>query len=79
MIFYTKVFWNRVPFCIGFRGLIEAAEAASAVSLRPLKPTISNYFLEFLGDFEAICETALAQYLCTVLSFKIVKESLTPL
>jgi hypothetical protein len=36
-------------------------EAASAVSLRPLKRTISNDYLEFLGDFEAICETALAR------------------
>jgi hypothetical protein len=30
------------------------------VSLRPLKQTISNDYLEFLGDFEAICKTALA-------------------
>jgi hypothetical protein len=29
--------------------------------LRPLKQTISNDFLEFLGDFEAICEMALAR------------------
>jgi hypothetical protein len=34
-------------------GLIETAEAASTVSLRPLKQTISNDYLEFLGDFEA--------------------------
>jgi hypothetical protein len=49
--------WNHG---ICFRGLIETAEAASTVSLRPLKPTISNDYLEFLGDFEAICEMALA-------------------
>jgi hypothetical protein len=44
-----------------FDSLIETAEAAFAVSLRPLKQTISNDYLEFLGDFEAICETALAR------------------
>jgi hypothetical protein len=38
-------------------GLIETAEAASAVSLRPLKQISSDY-LEFL--IEAICKTALA-------------------
>jgi hypothetical protein len=37
---------------------METAEVASAVSLRLLKPTISNDYLKFLGDFEAICETA---------------------
>jgi ribosomal protein S26 len=41
--------WNRG---IRFRGLIETAEVASAVSLRPLKPAISNNYLEFLGDFK---------------------------
>jgi hypothetical protein len=46
---------------IRFRGLIETAEAASAVSLRPLKQTFFNDYLEFLGDFEAICETALVR------------------
>jgi hypothetical protein len=50
--------WNRG---IRFRGLIETAEVASAVSLRQLKPTISNDYLEFLSNFEAICETALAR------------------
>jgi hypothetical protein len=45
---------------IRFRGLIETPEAASAVSLRPLKQTISNDYLKFLSDFEVICETALA-------------------
>jgi hypothetical protein len=45
----------------GFRGLIETAEAASAVSLRSRKPTIMKDNLEFLGVFEAICETASAR------------------
>jgi hypothetical protein len=49
--------WNRG---ICFRGLIETAEEASAVSLRQLKPTISNDFLEFLGNFEALFEPALS-------------------
>jgi hypothetical protein len=42
------------------RGLIESAEAASAVSLKSRKPTISDEYLKFLGKFKAICETALA-------------------
>jgi hypothetical protein len=44
----------------GFRGLYETAEAASAVSIRQWKPYISNNYLNFLGEFEAIFETALA-------------------
>jgi hypothetical protein len=32
----------------------------SAVSIRPQKPYISNNYLDFLGEFEAIFETALA-------------------
>jgi hypothetical protein len=35
-------------------------EAASAVSIRPQKLYISNNYLDFLGEFEAIFETALA-------------------
>jgi hypothetical protein len=38
----------------------KTAEAASAASLKPRKPTISNDHLEFFGEFEAICKTALA-------------------
>jgi hypothetical protein len=49
--------WNRG---IRFRGLSETAKAASAISLIPLKPKISNNYLKFLGDFEAICKTTLA-------------------
>jgi hypothetical protein len=40
---------------------IQTAEAASAASLKPQKQTISNEYLEFLGELEAICETALAR------------------
>jgi hypothetical protein len=46
---------------IRFRGLIETAESVSAVSLKPRKQTISNEYLEFLGELEAICETAFAR------------------
>jgi hypothetical protein len=42
----------------GFRGLIEIAESASEASMKPLKQTISNEYLKFLSEFEAICETA---------------------
>jgi hypothetical protein len=49
-----------LTFLKGFRGLIETVEALSAVSLKPRKPTISSEYLEFLGKFEDICETALA-------------------
>jgi hypothetical protein len=49
--------WNCwICFC----GLIETAEAASTVLLRPLKQSMSNKYLEFLCDFEAICEMVLA-------------------
>jgi hypothetical protein len=43
--------WDRGS---GFGGLYETAEAASAVSIRPRKPYISNDYLDFLGEFEAI-------------------------
>jgi hypothetical protein len=39
--------------------IYETAEPASAVSIRPRKPYISNNYPDFLGKFEAICETAL--------------------
>jgi hypothetical protein len=51
---------NVVEIFYGFHGLIETAKATSAVTLKLLKPTISNDYLKFLNDFEAICETALA-------------------
>jgi hypothetical protein len=43
-----------------FCGLYQSVEAASAVYMRPRKPYISNNYLDFLGEFEAIFETALA-------------------
>jgi hypothetical protein len=43
----------------GFGRLYETAEAASAFSIRLRKPYISNNYLDFLGEFEAIFETAL--------------------
>jgi hypothetical protein len=49
--------WDRGS---SFHGLYETAEAASAVFIRPRKPYISNNYLNFLGEFEAIFETALA-------------------
>jgi hypothetical protein len=35
----------------------------SAVCMRPRKPYISNNYLDFLGEFKAIFETALAHEL----------------
>jgi hypothetical protein len=52
-----------LKFFKGFRGLYQTAEAASAVSTGPRKPYISNNYLDFLGEFEAIFETALAHEL----------------
>jgi hypothetical protein len=46
-------------FHVGFRYLYETAEASSTVFIRPWKPYISNNYLNFLGEFEAIFETAL--------------------
>jgi hypothetical protein len=49
--------WNCwILFC----GLNETAESASAVTLTPQKPMISNDYLEFLSKFESIFKTALA-------------------
>jgi hypothetical protein len=42
-----------IRFREGFRGVIKD----SAVSMRPRKPYISNNYLNFLGEFEAIFET----------------------
>jgi hypothetical protein len=50
-----------LKFLQGFRGLIESAESASAVKIKPRKPIISNDFLEFLCEFDAFFETALAR------------------
>jgi hypothetical protein len=46
--------------CEDFRGPIETAKTDPAVALRPLNPNFSNDYLEHLGEYEAICETALA-------------------
>jgi hypothetical protein len=45
------------------RGLNETAEIDPAVSLRPRNPNFANDYLDFLGEHEAICETALAREL----------------
>jgi hypothetical protein len=50
-----------LKFFKGFRGLFETVESVSVVSLKMRKPTISNEYLEFLGEFEAICKLALAR------------------
>jgi hypothetical protein len=57
---FIRISWSHWNRGIRFRGVIETAEAASTVTLRRRKPTISNDFLEFLGEFEAIFETDLA-------------------
>jgi hypothetical protein len=46
---------------VGSSGLIEAAESHPAVSLKPRNPNFANNYLEYLGEFEAMCETALAR------------------
>jgi hypothetical protein len=43
-----------------FRGVYQTAKAASAMYIRPRNPYISNNYLYFLSEFEAIFETALA-------------------
>jgi hypothetical protein len=43
-----------------FRSLYETTEAAFPVSFGPRKPYISNNYLDFLGEFEVIFESALA-------------------
>jgi hypothetical protein len=50
-----------LKFFKGFRGLYETTEATSAVSIKPRKPYISDNYLDFLDEFEAIFETALAR------------------
>jgi hypothetical protein len=57
--------WKQLPRSIsdhgsGFGGLYQTAEAAFSVSIISQKPYISNNYLNFLGEFEAIFETALA-------------------
>jgi hypothetical protein len=39
----------------------ETAESDSAVSLRPRDPNFANDYLDFLGENEAICKTALGR------------------
>jgi hypothetical protein len=50
-----------LKFWQGFRGHIEIAESASAITLGPRQRTIWNdYHLEYLCEFESIFEKALA-------------------
>jgi hypothetical protein len=44
-----------------FRGLIETAETDPVVSLRPWNLNFANDYLEYLGEYEAICKTVLAR------------------
>jgi hypothetical protein len=55
---FLRSHWDRG---IGFRGLIETAGFDSAVSLRPRDPNFANDYLNFLGENEAICKTALGR------------------
>jgi hypothetical protein len=55
---FPRSHWDRR---IGFRGLIETAGFDSAVSLRPRDPNFANDYLDFLGENEAICKTALGR------------------
>jgi hypothetical protein len=48
-------------FVIGFRGPIETAGLVSAVSLKPRDSNFANNYLDFLGENEAICKTALGR------------------
>jgi hypothetical protein len=42
------------------RGLIDIGWSDPAVTLSPRNPIFSNEYLDFVGEYEAICETALA-------------------
>jgi hypothetical protein len=66
---FSLKLWNPLPrfqinHGIRFLVLIENMEFASSFSLKPRKPLPwlrpLNYFPEFLSEFEAIFETALA-------------------
>jgi hypothetical protein len=49
----NRKYVNKIEnFCIGFRGLIETAET---------DPNFANDYLNFLGENEAICKTALGR------------------
>jgi hypothetical protein len=43
------------------RGLIETAGSDTAVSWRPRNPNFTKDYLDFINEYEAICETALAR------------------
>jgi hypothetical protein len=49
----------------GFSGVIDTAETISAVSVTPLKQLwgsgLNSNNVDYLGEFEAICETVLAR------------------
>jgi hypothetical protein len=47
---------------VGYNSLIETAETDPAVSLRPRNPNFAKDYLEYLGEYESICETALAGF-----------------
>jgi hypothetical protein len=40
---------------------METAETYSAVSLRLQNPNLANDYLEYLGEYKAICKTVLAR------------------
>jgi hypothetical protein len=46
---------------VGSRGLIETGGSDSAVWLRPRDPNFANDYLDFIGENEAICKTALGR------------------
>jgi hypothetical protein len=43
-----------------FSGVIDTSGSDPAVSLIPRNPNFANDYLDFLGEYEAIYETALA-------------------
>jgi hypothetical protein len=51
--------WPHWDLWIQFWGLIETAESASAFTLRPRMPMISNDYIEYIGWYESIFVTAL--------------------
>jgi hypothetical protein len=55
---FPRSYWDRG---IGFHGLTKTAGFDSAVSLRPRNLNFANDYLDFLGENEAICKTALGR------------------
>jgi hypothetical protein len=56
----SSFFKFAIHICYLPRDSVARFSTASAVYIRPRKPYISNNYLDFLGEFEAIFETALA-------------------